>query len=102
MAYDWVTNEMFDAELERQVSALSGAQILAIPGVYEVLSDYLNNAVLEALRTDTYTHLLPISGSGAACGEIRVEVGADINVVDCPECLEIHEKYMNEQEEEEA
>jgi len=50
MAYDWVTDEMFDAELERQVSALSGAQILAIPDVYEVLSEELNNAVLEALE----------------------------------------------------
>jgi len=48
--YGWVTNEMFDAELNLQVSKMSADDLLAITGVYEVLSEALNNQVLEALR----------------------------------------------------
>lgn len=44
--YDDMTNEHFDALLERQVGALDGAALLAIPGVYEVLSEHFNNDVL--------------------------------------------------------
>ena len=41
--------EMYDAELEEQIGALSPGTILATPGAYEVFSEALNNAVLEAL-----------------------------------------------------
>jgi hypothetical protein len=48
--YDWVTDEMFDTELVAQVEMLSAAQLVQIEGVYEVLSEALNNDVLAALE----------------------------------------------------
>ena len=50
--YDWVTNEMFDAKLAEILDGLSGGQVLAVGGAYEVFSEHFNNAVLEALEQD--------------------------------------------------
>lgn len=48
--YSWVTDEMFQEELELRMDSMSTESILAIPGVYELVSEELNNEVLEALK----------------------------------------------------
>ena len=45
--YEDMTDVQFDALLEQQVAAMDAAALLAVPGVYEVLSEHLNNEVLE-------------------------------------------------------
>jgi hypothetical protein len=50
--YSHVTDAMFDAELERILDTMSGGQLLAIPGIYEVVSEELNNAVLSTFDDD--------------------------------------------------
>lgn len=50
--YDDITQQEFADGLWTVVSRLSTAEVLAIPGVFEVLSEELNNNVLELLRGD--------------------------------------------------
>lgn len=50
--YSWVTNEMFRAKLEQLIGQMSAGELLAIPGVYEAVSEELNNAVLEELESE--------------------------------------------------
>ena len=47
--YAWVTDDMFDAALQEIVNERH-AEILSIPGVYEVLSEHYNNDVLVRLK----------------------------------------------------
>lgn len=47
--YEWVTDEMFDRKLEELLSEEPAGGIMQIPGVYELLSEHFNNAVLDAL-----------------------------------------------------
>ena len=44
-----VTTEQFDAMLEAIVAEQSASVLLGIPAVYEVLSEYFNNDVLDRL-----------------------------------------------------
>ena len=53
--YTWVTHEMFDKKLVEIVNEHKGEQLLAVPGVYEVLSEHFNNAVLDALDKERDT-----------------------------------------------
>lgn len=48
--YSWVTQERFDEELSRivQHEGCRGT-LLSVPGVYEVVSEHFNNAVLKNL-----------------------------------------------------
>lgn len=46
------TQEQFDEKLETLLDDMSGAELLAIPGLYEVASEYLNNTVLTAIRAE--------------------------------------------------
>ena len=50
--YAWVTTEMFDRKLAELVGEMSGEEIVAVPGAYEVLSEHLNNDVLDALEKE--------------------------------------------------
>lgn len=50
--YSWVTDEMFTRKLGELLDEKSGEQILAIPGVYEVVSEELNNEVLDELSKE--------------------------------------------------
>lgn len=56
MDYGWVTDKMFQEKLEELVEKLveekGAGELLMIPGAYEVLSDYLNNDVLDALEEE--------------------------------------------------
>lgn len=47
--YDWVTDDLFDGALENMVGGMSASELLAVPGVYEALSEALNNDVLDYL-----------------------------------------------------
>ena len=47
---DEVTTEEFDAALEILVDEMSGAQILATPGAYEVFSEALNNEAIKRAK----------------------------------------------------
>jgi hypothetical protein len=44
-----ITNEMFDDKLAQVLGRMSGDEVLAIPGVYEIVAEHLNNEVLEEL-----------------------------------------------------
>ena len=46
--YDKMTSEDFDRHLLMVMSRMTMEQVLAIPGVYEVLSEELNNEVLDS------------------------------------------------------
>ena len=50
--YSWVTDEMFEKELEEIVAGMSAAEILGVPGVHEILREELNNDVLERLEEE--------------------------------------------------
>ena len=45
-----ITNEQFDSKLADILSDMTGAELLSIPGLYEVVAEELNNEVLEALE----------------------------------------------------
>lgn len=47
-----ITPEMFLQKLEELLDDMTGEQLLMIPGLYEVVSEHLNDAVLEALEDD--------------------------------------------------
>ena len=46
------TPEQFDAKLEELLKLETPAKLLAIPGIYEVLSEFFNNDVYRALSED--------------------------------------------------
>ena len=50
--YSWITDAMFDAKLGQILDKQTGAELLAIPGLYEVVSDHFNNQVLGELEAD--------------------------------------------------
>ena len=50
--YAWVTSEMYDAKLAEVLDEVGGSGLLAVPGVYEVVSEHFNNDVLEALERE--------------------------------------------------
>ena len=45
--YDEITQDEFKSLIEDVANEMDIAQVLAIPGVYEIVSEYLNNAALE-------------------------------------------------------
>lgn len=47
--YSWVTDEMFDGELEKVV-AENASTLLSVPGVYEAVREHFNNEVLTRLE----------------------------------------------------
>ena len=47
-----ITNELFDAKLIEILDGMTGAQILSIPGVYEVIAEELNNDAIDAIEAD--------------------------------------------------
>lgn len=54
--FDWVTDEMFDQELELIVEDLSPGDLMNLPGFYEVVSEAFNNEVLENLKRKKETN----------------------------------------------
>lgn len=50
--YDWVTPEIFERKLHEIVTRMSSDELLVIPGVYEALSEELNNQILEELEEE--------------------------------------------------
>ena len=50
MTDDDITDEEFDKALETLLDEMSGAQVLATPGAYEVFSEALNNEVIDLIR----------------------------------------------------
>jgi len=50
--YDKMTTEEFDKYLVGAMEEYTMESILRMPGVYEVLSEYLNNEVLERWEED--------------------------------------------------
>lgn len=47
-----ITNEQFDSKLADILSDMTGAELLSISGIYEVVAEELNNKVLEALEEE--------------------------------------------------
>jgi len=47
--YEWVTDEMFDAELQKLVEE-SAPTLLSVPGVYEAVREHFNNEILSRLE----------------------------------------------------
>jgi hypothetical protein len=50
--FSWVTGEMFDRKLEEIIKKKDVSLILTVPDVYEALSEYFNNDVLDELSAD--------------------------------------------------
>jgi hypothetical protein len=50
--YSWITNEMFDQKLREILGRMKPDELLAIPGVYEEISEHLNNQVLDELKEE--------------------------------------------------
>lgn len=50
--YDWVTDDIFYSKLVELVGETSPRTLLAVPGVYELLSEHFNNEVLDALEDE--------------------------------------------------
>lgn len=50
--YSQMTQEEFNEILEKLLGAETPGNLLAIPGVYEVVSEHFNNAVLEDWAQD--------------------------------------------------
>lgn len=50
--YSWVTDEMFDRMLVDILDDTDSSEILAIPGVYDLVKEYFNNEVLEQLEEE--------------------------------------------------
>ncbi|NMB69834.1 hypothetical protein GYA27_01350 [candidate division WWE3 bacterium] len=47
-----ITTDVFDAKLVEILDGMTGAQLLSIPGVYEVVAEELNNEVIEAIEQE--------------------------------------------------
>ena len=47
-----VTQGQFDQKLVEILSGMTGAQLLSIPGIYEILAEEFNNDVLDALNEE--------------------------------------------------
>lgn len=45
-----VTQEQFDQKLIEILSGMTGAQLLSIPGIYEILAEEFNYEVFDALE----------------------------------------------------
>lgn len=45
-----VSQEQFDQKLVEILNGVTGAQLLSIPGIYELLAEEFNNDVLDALN----------------------------------------------------
>ena len=53
MTYDWITDEMFNEELENILDSLSATELLAfVPSIYDVLREEFNNDILENICED--------------------------------------------------
>ena len=50
--YEWVNDEMFNRKLMDIMTRMNADDILQIPGVYFVVSNYLNKRVLEELEEE--------------------------------------------------
>lgn len=46
--YSWITNEMYDAELQKLIEE-NASTLLSVPGVYEAVSEHFNNEALARL-----------------------------------------------------
>ena len=90
MKYTWVTPEMFSEKLEELVDAMGADAILQVPGVYELLVEHLNDAVLDGLVEDAgVVHLKKVDGA-SLCGIKTEPMSDDIEDVDCVDCLQQH------------
>lgn len=47
-----VTDEEFDKALEAILDEATGAELLAIPGLYEVVSEHFNNEAIDVAREE--------------------------------------------------
>ena len=50
--YDWITQEMFDDKLYETLDFVTAASLVTIPGIYEILSEYYNNQIIEELEME--------------------------------------------------
>ena len=50
--YSKMTQDQFDGIMKNIVAGMSAAEIIAVPGVYECLSEELNNDILDTWAED--------------------------------------------------
>jgi len=50
--YSWVTDEMFDEMMETIAHERGTEYLLSLPGVHEIVSEDLNNQILDRLRAE--------------------------------------------------
>lgn len=86
-SYDHITQEQFDEKLEELVAAMSAGELLGVEGVYEILSEYLNNEVLAEFE------------ARIACGKGHTFMEHDAEDGECPKCIESEEEYLKDSHE---
>jgi len=69
------TNEDFDRVLGEIMDEGKASDLLAVPGVYEVVSDHFNNEVLDRLDREREAHDAAIYGPDGEVGESDVVGG---------------------------
>jgi len=47
-----ITQDMFDSKLTEILGRQTADRLLAVPGIYEVVSEHFNNEVLDAIAED--------------------------------------------------
>jgi hypothetical protein len=72
--WDWFTSEQFQQAVEDEAYSVGMAYILSLPGVYEIVREDLNNAVLVRLANE--------NGRCSACGN---ELNEDDDCEGCDE-----------------
>ena len=51
-AYEWITDEAFTNAVEQLVSEQSASALLAVPGIWEIVSEHFNNDAIELIEQD--------------------------------------------------
>lgn len=51
---EWITDEMFNDKLTELVADMSADDLLAIPGIAEILRESLNNEIIRELENENY------------------------------------------------
>lgn len=56
--YKWITAEMFEEKLREILEESTGNSLLAIPGLFEVVSEYFNNEIMDELEAENFPNLM--------------------------------------------
>lgn len=84
-AYEEITIQEFDKRLELMLDTMTGLELLSIPGIYELVSEYFNNEILDDYEMEnqhylTYDEALVEYLGDQTIGDVKKEYN-DINLL---------------------